>query len=60
MWIYNRWGRVVHEFRGDPDDPTWKGWDGGNSPEGVYFWVVKFDDILGKNHERRGTVTLLR
>ena len=62
--IYNRWGREVYDFSGDPDDPSWQGWNGNNgnvqAPEGVYFWVVKYDDLFDRQHQLRGTVTLLR
>jgi gliding motility-associated-like protein len=63
--IYNRWGRQVSEFskRGEMD-LSWEGWDGrsGSSEvaEGVYFWVVKYKDLRGRNRQARGTVTLLR
>ncbi|MDR1951571.1 MAG: gliding motility-associated C-terminal domain-containing protein, partial [Bacteroidales bacterium] len=60
MWIYNRWGRSVFDFNGDPTNDLWKGWDGGNAPEGVYFWVIKYDDACNKSRQKRGTVTLLR
>jgi gliding motility-associated-like protein len=41
--IYNRWGRVVHEFDGDVND--WSGWDGKTklgleASPGVYFFIV--------------------
>jgi gliding motility-associated-like protein len=60
--IYNRWGRKVHEFEGDPN--VWEGWDGNNgnvaAPDGVYFWVVKYNDGCDKRSTERGSVTLLR
>jgi gliding motility-associated-like protein len=62
--IFNRWGGVVYKYDGDPSDGSWKGWDGRNgnalAPEGMYFWVVKYDDLFDRNFEQRGTVTLLR
>jgi gliding motility-associated-like protein len=56
--IYNRWGREVHKFDGDIE--KWNGWDGHNTPEGVYFWVIRFDDLFDRNYQTKGTVTLLR
>ena len=34
--VFNRWGRVVYESGNYKND-----WDGGNLPDGVYFYVLK-------------------
>lgn len=57
--IFNRWGEKIFES----NNPHFE-WDGKyknqNCPEAVYFWVVKYIDIYGNNHEAIGTVTLFR
>ena len=64
--IYNRAGRLVYEFDGDPDDPSWRGWNGKmrgtgtEVPTGTYFWAVRYNDIWGRIRREQGTVTLLR
>jgi len=61
MWIYDRWGEMIYF-----SDDIAKGWNGkktGKSNEvqqDVYVWKVKIKDVLGKNHEYIGHVTLLR
>ncbi|WNJ18168.1 gliding motility-associated C-terminal domain-containing protein [Pontibacter sp. G13] len=48
--IFDRWGLIV--FRGGASQETW---DGGDQPEGVYFYIVRIgNDIY------RGDLTLLR
>ena len=64
--VYNRAGRLVYEFDGDPDDPSWRGWNGKmrgtgtEVPTGTYFWAVRYNDIWGRIRREQGTVTLLR
>lgn len=57
--IFNRWGEKIFES----NNPHFE-WDGKyknqNCPEAVYFWVIKYVDIYGNNHEASGTVTLFR
>lgn len=57
--IVDRWGNEVYKS----DDPT-EGWDGTfrgqDSPEAVYFFIVKYRSVEGKLKEDRGTITLLR
>jgi gliding motility-associated-like protein len=61
MWVFDRWGEMIF-FTDDIE----KGWDGkrsGKSQEvkqDVYVWKVKLKDVLGKNHQYIGHVTLLR
>jgi len=62
--IYNRQGRMVYEFEGDPEDASWRGWGWStgaeNAPVGTYFWAVRYNDIWGRIRREQGTVTLLR
>jgi len=61
--IFNRWGQQLYESA-DPDT----GWDGiangTDCPEGVYYFIASYtlgsSEENGKQHEKRGAVTLLR
>lgn len=53
--IFNRWGGKVYEW----DIPT-EGWDGGNSQDGTYYYVMKAIDMQGNLINKSGHVTLLR
>jgi gliding motility-associated-like protein len=61
MWIFDRWGAMIYYT-----DDIKKGWDGrvqGKTAEGkqdVYTWKVKLRDVLGKQHQYIGHVTLLK
>jgi gliding motility-associated-like protein len=57
--VYNRWGQMIFttkEFK--------KGWDGTvngqQQPAGTYVWTIQAIDYLGKLHQEKGTVTLIR
>jgi gliding motility-associated-like protein len=58
--IFSRWGTTVFEA----NEPTfkWNGKDenGRDVPEGVYVYVVRYQDINGKTTERTGSITLIR
>jgi gliding motility-associated-like protein len=57
--IYNRWGQLVFTTTINGE-----GWDGKiagkNQGSGVFVWMVKAIDYLGKTYFRKGTVTLIR
>ncbi len=59
MIIYNRWGEQVYST----NDPR-KGWDGkmnGQDPQaGSYVYTIRFQDAEGKEHRRKGTVTVIK
>ena len=52
--IFNRWGTQVYEWENDPTH----GWDGGDQPDGVYFWVIQGTYVSGEEFKKQGTVTL--
>lgn len=61
--IYNRWGQLV--FQTEDYNNTSNNWDGrtasGESlPEGVYFYVIYFNDGSGQKRQMKGNVNLLR
>ena len=62
MRIYSRWGDLMFE-RENFDPNTERGWNGRNSfgkhVQGVYTYVIIFQDIFGNPFEEVGTITLL-
>ncbi len=57
--IYNRWGEPL--FQDDSFTPGWDGKTNGvESPEGVYYWVIKFTDSSGVTIEKSGNLSLFR
>lgn len=51
--IYDRWGNIVYENSNYKND-----WDGGNQPEGTYYYILDVDDPQETIH--KGVITLLR
>jgi len=49
--IYNRWGKLIYQNKDYRND-----WDGGESPDGVYFYVLTLQDKTSFH----GTVTVFR
>lgn len=57
--IYNRWGNKVYEQKGL--SLNWNGSNANNQcADGVYFYIVTSTDVFGKEHEKNGSITLLR
>lgn len=61
LWIYNRWGELVHESQGKEN-----GWNGlhyrTNEPVQIdtYVWRVLAVEYSGKEHAAEGHVTVVR
>jgi len=60
LMIFNRWGEMVYETY-----DVNKGWDGktfeGNKAyDGVYTWLLYYNEIESYNQKKTGTVTLIR
>jgi gliding motility-associated-like protein len=53
--IFNRWGQSVFTST----DPNFK-WNGNNTPDGIYYFVINYTDFRKKKIENKGTVTLIR
>ena len=51
--IFNRWGRKVLDSKNYQND-----WDGGNLPDGTYFYVLKCKGYKDKNVVYKGSVTI--
>jgi len=57
--IFDRWGKNVFKSYSIAD--SWNGQlEGGKAPEGVYTWIITYNDINGKFYRYRGVVTLYR
>jgi gliding motility-associated-like protein len=57
--ILNRWGQEI--FFATSVIYSWDGYIGGvAAAEGVYFYVLKFEDSFKKNHFYKGTFSLLK
>ena len=56
--VFNRWGDVIYEAA--PYNNDWKGTsnDGGELPEGTYYYILRLD--VGEGEIIRGDVTILR
>ena len=61
IWIYNRWGELVHHST-DMDSPWLGDVDGGThfAANGVYHWVIKATGFDIEAQEFRGFVHLMR
>jgi len=61
MYIYNRWGEVIW-YTNDIENH----WDGNSgkdakpAPEGIYVWLITFQDLNNKPYKKIGNVTLFR
>ena len=56
--IFNRYGQIVFSGRASEG---WNGdFNGVKQPTGTYVWIVRGIDYLGKQHLRKGMVTLIR
>lgn len=57
--VYNRWGQLLF-FTKEMN----KGWDGksngSDQPAGTYVWIIQARDYLGKVHQEKGTVNIIR
>ncbi len=61
--IYNRWGKIVYGPCGPTNKPADCTWNGGDNPDGTYFYTITADDRNGKPIQRddfQGHITLIR
>ncbi|MGB0979153.1 MAG: gliding motility-associated C-terminal domain-containing protein, partial [Croceimicrobium sp.] len=59
FYILNRWGKKVFETS-DPDE-KWNGnYEGGDAPQGVYIYYIKYQTPGGAEQEDRGNFSLIR
>lgn len=55
MMVYDRWGSMVFLTR-----DLHAGWDGGDKPEGMYVWVIRYKTALEGMRVAKGSVVLGR
>jgi len=57
--IFSRWGERI--FSSDDYTTGWDGrMNGHEAPAGVYSYIIRYTDQLGKSHEKPGTLVLVR
>lgn len=52
--VFNRYGQQIYHSHGN------LGWDGENTPTGVYFWYASVANCIGERSVYKGTVHLVR
>lgn len=58
LQVYSRWGELIYESNNLED--RWDGTQNGvKVPAGTYVYLIKYQSMLGKNMETKGTVTLV-
>ena len=65
IYIYNRWGELVHTYTGEPEDFAWDGFmeNGAPAPVGTYAYIMRYESEVDPGRgkiEQRGGVVLLR
>ena len=53
--IYNRWGQLL--FSWDIVDGFW---DGGDAPDGTYFYIINAEGFDGEEYHKTGSLSLIR
>ena len=53
LTIFNRWGRIVYKSEDYQND-----WDGGNLPDGTYFYVLECVGKYDDDCRYQGSVTI--
>jgi gliding motility-associated-like protein len=54
LQIFNRYGKSIFV------DTSNSGWNGGDSPAGVYFWYATLNNCIGEPKNHKGSVLLVR
>jgi gliding motility-associated-like protein len=62
LWVFDRWGMMI--FYTNDMEKVWDGRMQGKGTdilqEDVYVWKVRFSDFMGRKHEYKGTVSLIK
>ena len=58
--IYNRWGELLATLTAP--NQVWDGRtpNGGNAPDGTYFYIMQAQGTNGKTYKQNGPLTLVR
>ena len=60
-YIYNRWGEVIYLWEGFSKEKSWNGKvKNQEAMQGIYYYVITYEDLNGKKFEKKGSVTLIR
>jgi gliding motility-associated-like protein len=55
--IFNRWGQIIYQVDNNYAD---RPWDGGKSPEGVYYYIVNTNESSDNSDTHTGVIHLIR
>ncbi|MHB8403114.1 MAG: T9SS type B sorting domain-containing protein [Bacteroidia bacterium] len=58
--VYDRWGLLLHEWTGVGGGWDGKAKNGNNCTDGVYFYLISYDDNAGKLSKKDGFFELIR
>ncbi len=58
LHVFNRWGRELHQSNGTTISWDGKTPNGSNASDGVYFWIVRYRDLYGRESEKSGVLHL--
>jgi gliding motility-associated-like protein len=58
--IFNRWGELLYTM--NAPNQVWDGRtpNGGNAPDGTYFYILQAQGVDGKTYKQNGPLTLVR
>ena len=58
--IFNRWGELLYTM--NAPNQVWDGRapNGGNAPDGTYFYILQAQGVDGKTYKQNGPLTLIR
>lgn len=64
MSIFNRWGNLIYQKTNNLSQTTvlWDGktTSGEETPSGVYFYILQYNDANGDEHKKNGYITLIK
>jgi len=55
--VHSRWGQIVYRKRGYTNNP---GWDGGELPEAVYYYIIELNPLGFETRPYTGSLTIVR
>ena len=58
--VFDRWGKIVFEFKSTSDKWTGQSKNGGNCPDGTYYYILEATVDNGKPYKDKGFITLNR
>jgi len=58
--IFDRWGKIVFDFKSASDKWAGQSVNGGNCPDGTYYFIMEARDDNGKEYKDKGFLTLNR